>query len=84
MQDNRISTKNKRPNLTANSIRTYMDNVSTMSASTAYEYLARLNDFKNFIANKYNNQLTLEDLLSKIKKGKEDPYLVLKWLRCIS
>ena len=77
MQDIRRGTKNKPPNLTTNSVSIYIDNVSTMSASTAYEYLARLNDFKNFIAKKYDNQLRLDDILSKIKKGKEDPYLVL-------
>jgi integrase len=78
MQDTKIGTKNKQSNsLTINPVNAYIDNVSTMSRSTAQEYLARLNNFKDFIANKYDNQLGLDGLLSKITKGKEDPYHAL-------
>jgi integrase/recombinase XerD len=36
-----------------------------------------LNDFRGFITNKYDNSLTIDDLLSKIKKGNESPYNIL-------
>ena len=62
---------------TANSITTYITNVSTMSKSTAREYFARLNDFKGFIANEYDNRLSIDDLLVKVKKGYQDPYNLL-------
>ena len=48
-----------------------------MSKSTAREYFARLNNFSHFIANEYHNQLSIDDLLVKVKKGNQDPYDVL-------
>jgi len=69
---------------TANSVNIYITNVSTMSKSTAREYLARLNHFRDFIANKYESKLSIDNLLSKIKKGNEDPYQVLNgYAACI-
>ena len=62
---------------TANSITTYITNVSTMSKSTAREYFARLNDFKEFIAKEYNYRLSIDDLLVKVKKAHQDPYNLL-------
>ena len=78
MQDTRIEKKSRLSNSSiTNSVSTYVDNVRTMSKSTAYEYLSRLNNFQNFLANKYDNQLGIDILLSNIKKGKEDPYTIL-------
>jgi integrase len=62
---------------TTNSITTYITNVSTMSKSTAREYFARLNNFSDFIANEYHNQLSIDDILFNLKKGNQDPYDVL-------
>ncbi len=55
----------------------YIDNVSTMSNSTANEYYFRLNRFMTFIANKYASNLDIDSLLVKIKNGSEDPYNIL-------
>jgi len=46
-----------------------------MNESTAYQYLSRLNDFKEFIENKYN--LGIDTLLIKIKDGNQDTYDLL-------
>jgi integrase len=48
-----------------------------MSKSTAREYFARLNNFSHFIANEYHNQLSIDDLLVKVKNGNQNPYDVL-------
>src|SRR5690348_15758082 len=70
--------KNKLTNSsTVSSISIYIDNVNTMSKSTAYAYSTRLNNFRDFITNKYDNGLTIDDLLSKIKNGNEGPYDIL-------
>jgi integrase len=70
--------KNKLTNSsTVSSISIYIDNVNTMSKSTAYAYSTRLNNFRDFITNKYDNGLTIDDLLSKIKNGNESPYDIL-------
>jgi integrase len=53
----------------------YIENITTMSKSTAYEYLTRLNYFKTFISNKFD--LTVSSLIDKIKEGAYDPYDVL-------
>ena len=47
-----------------------------MPRSTAREYSARLNYFKDFIAKKYNNQ-SIDHLLVNVKKGHQDPYNLL-------
>jgi hypothetical protein len=53
-------------------------NASTMSISTAKEYLLRLNNFKDFVAHYYQKDCsTINDLISKIKKAELDPYSVL-------
>jgi hypothetical protein len=56
-------------------IRKYIENIATMSESTAYEYLTRLNYFKTFISNKFD--LTVSSLINKIKENAYDPYDVL-------
>jgi hypothetical protein len=48
-----------------------------MSESTAYQYFTRLNDFKEFIANEYDNHLSIDSLLVKIKDGDQDTYTLL-------
>jgi hypothetical protein len=62
---------------TNNAIATYIRNVSTMSEPTAYQYFTRLNDFKEFIANEYDNHLSIDNLLVKIKNGDQDTYNLL-------
>jgi integrase len=47
-----------------------------MSLSTAKEYLARLNNYKIFLAKKYDG-LTIDDLVSRIKDGTHDSYDIL-------
>jgi integrase len=73
MAANKAITKNA----TNNAIATYIRNVGTMSESTAYQYFTRLNDFKEFIANEYNNHLSVDNLLVKIKHGDQDTYNLL-------
>jgi integrase len=55
----------------------YIRNISTMSKSTAEEYLFRLNSFEKFVSNEYDNRLTVNDIIAKIKNGTLDPYNVL-------
>jgi hypothetical protein len=54
----------------------YVKNVSIMNKSTADEYLGRLTSFKNFISNAFVG-LTVDELIIKIKEGKEDVFEVL-------
>ena len=82
MAANKAITKNakKQPSnhsSTNNAIATYIRNVGTMSESTAYQYFTRLNDFKEFIANEYNNHLSVDNLLVKTKHGDQDTYNLL-------
>jgi integrase len=60
-----------------NTVTSYIRNVSTMNDSTAYQYLSRLDDFKRFIAKKYNNRLSIDNLLIEITKRNQDPYDLL-------
>jgi integrase len=62
---------------TNNAIAAYVRNVGTMSESTAYQYFSRLNDFKEFITSKYDNRLSIDNLLAKVKKGDQDAYNLL-------
>ncbi len=61
----------------ANTITSYIRNVSTMNKSTAREYFSRLEDFKGFMQSEYDNLLSVDKLLLKIKKGNQDPYNLL-------
>jgi integrase len=60
-----------------NAIATYITNVGVMSESSAYQYLSRLNNFESFIAKQYGSRLTINDLITKIKKATLDPYSLL-------
>jgi hypothetical protein len=46
-----------------------------MNKATAYEYYFRLTTFQNFIMDDYKT--TLDNLIMKIRKGREDPYVIL-------
>jgi integrase len=71
------NTKNHVANsLAANTVASYIRNVSTMSKSTAYQYSSRLKDFEDFIKSEYNARLSVDTLL-QIKKGNQDPYNLL-------
>jgi integrase len=61
----------------ANTVTSYIRNVSTMNKSTAREYFSRLEDFKGFMQSEYDNLLSVDKLLLKIKKGNQDPYNLL-------
>jgi integrase len=54
----------------------YIQNISIMSKATAYEYLRRLNDFTVFVVREYDS-LTVDDLITKVKKAVYDPYSIL-------
>jgi hypothetical protein len=64
-----------------NAIATYITNVGIMSGSSAYQYLSRLNNFENFVSKEYDSRLTINDLITKIKKATLDPYSVLTLYR---
>jgi hypothetical protein len=53
----------------------YIRNIRAMNKATAYEYFLRLNNFQEFVANTY--EATIDDLVTKIKEGSEDPYDIL-------
>jgi integrase len=59
----------------ADTITSYVRNASTMSESTAYQYLSRLKDFQAFIENKYG--LSVDRLVLEIKNGQQDIYDIL-------
>jgi integrase len=61
----------------ATTVSSYIRNVSTMNKSTAYQYLSRLNDFKDFIGEQYRSRLSVDNLLLKIKQGNLDALDVL-------
>jgi hypothetical protein len=46
-----------------------------MNRRTAYEYYTRLTGFQDFLINNYN--ATLDDIITKINQGSEDPYDIL-------
>lgn len=48
-----------------------------MSRHTAKEYAKRLNSFKKFVLAHYSEQITIDKLIVKVKKGSESPYTVL-------
>jgi len=53
----------------------YIANISMMNDLTAREYHARLRTFEVFIEKKYSQHI--EDIISNIKNGKQDPYSLL-------
>ncbi|NAL77845.1 tyrosine-type recombinase/integrase [Nitrososphaera sp. AFS] len=54
----------------------YIMNVRAMNKKTAYEYYFRLANFQDFVNFVYNTN-TLDNLITKIKEGSQDPYDVL-------
>src|SRR5438874_1580595 len=55
----------------------YIKSIRIMSNGTSYEYLTRLNSFNAFIKNEFGGILSINDLVTKIKQGKLDPYDIL-------
>ena len=53
----------------------YIRNIGTMSNSTAYEYLVRLNNFETFMSKQYDRNLN--QAIKEIIQGIMDPYDVL-------
>jgi integrase len=49
-----------------------------MNRSTAHEYLMRLNSFRNFVLASYNGRLTVDEIVTKIRKGSEDAYAIIR------
>ena len=76
MVNTRIDIKYLLSSSSAPTITSYIRNVSTMGASTAYQYLSRLKDFENFVVT-YVNNLGMDNVLLEIKKGNQDLYDVL-------
>ena len=70
-----IDKANQVNNNSSHIIPEYIANVSMMNKLTANEYHARLDIFKGFVKTKYS--LNIDDVISKIKKKKEDPYSIL-------
>jgi hypothetical protein len=68
MADSVKKQSSNNPSTNGNAIATYIRDVGTMSESTAYQYFSRLNDFKQFIANQYDNHFSIDKLLVKVKK----------------
>ena len=50
--------------------------MSTMSTKTAKEYGTRLNSFRRFVLEHYDD-ITMDDFIEKIRKGSENPYNIL-------
>jgi integrase len=61
-----------------NLISGYIDNIAIMNKTTAHEYLMRLNNFRNFVLASYNGKFTVDELVSKVREGSEDPYTVIR------
>jgi hypothetical protein len=53
----------------------YIRTVKAMNKATAKVYNFRLGYFDSFVFNDY--KITLDDLVEQIKKGSQDPYVVL-------
>ena len=62
--------------LDENLIKDFHSSVSAMSKSTAEQYLNRLNNFNVFLKKEFND-LTINNLVNKIKEGSVDPYSFL-------
>ena len=45
-----------------------------MNRSTAHEYLMGLNSFRNFVLAAYNGKLTVDEIITKIRKGSDLGY----------
>ena len=62
---------------TRSSMDKYIRNMRAMNKRTAYEYYLRLNNFKEFITSTYDTTTSLDDIITKINEGTEDPYDIL-------
>jgi integrase len=71
-----IKKKKKNYSTDIDTIDNYIQNISIMNKATAYEYLRRLNDFAVFVVREYDS-LTVDDLITKVKKAVYDPYSIL-------
>ena len=49
-----------------------------MNKSTAHEYLMRLNSFRNFVLANYKGKLTVDEIVTNVRKGSEDPYAIIR------
>src|SRR3954451_7725965 len=58
------------------SVKNYFENINIMNKSTAEEYLYRLGIFNEFLYSEYDN-MTIDNLLEKIKDGTLDAYSIL-------
>ena len=58
-------------------VKDFHANITSMNKSTAEQYLSRLNIFGIFLRKEFND-LTINDLVNKIKEGSIDPYSVLR------
>jgi integrase len=63
-------------NITSPTIDRYITAIETMSKSTAKTYRFRLRIFNLFILNQYE-KASIDDVITKLKKGKFDPYEML-------
>ena len=64
--------------LNDNFISGYIDNIAVTNKPTAHEYLMRLNSFRTFILEFYIERLTVDEIVTKIGKGSEDPYTIIR------
>jgi integrase len=64
--------------LSDNFISSYIDNIAVMNRSTAHEYLMRLNSFKKFVLASYNGNLTVNEVVTKVREGSEEPYAIIR------
>jgi integrase len=53
----------------------YIRNIRAMNKATAYEYYLRLINFQDFVTRNYKT--TLDNIITRIKEGSEDPYDIL-------
>ena len=63
-------------NVTSEAIDRYITAIETMSKSTANTYRFRLRIFNSFILYQYE-KASIDDVITKLKKGKSDPYDML-------
>ncbi|MGC1132919.1 MAG: site-specific integrase [Nitrososphaeraceae archaeon] len=59
------------------SVTDFLSTMSNMSRRTAKEYAIRLNSFKKFVLVHYGEQITIDNLIFKVKEGSENPCSVL-------
>src|SRR6478735_1249819 len=57
-------------------VKDFHANITSMNKSTAEQYLSRLNIFGIFLRKEFND-MTINDLVNKIKDGSVDPYNIL-------